>query len=347
MRKRIEKLLEKFQAKIQIINDYNQMLEDDYKYYTGYGRSCPQFAFNVKLHGAYFPTDCVEDYAKSLNLSEQDTALLLEEFSDSRLDGVYEHFIDQERDWVKDQGNLNEWFPDIHILKREVNFYGRSGGWLCLGDLPLLEIDDTEVGNYPIWEWSNTYGFFIKWDSPTIIDDLKDYHRVTNLKDLFTELKRDLNDGDFAHYADKAIKRTAQIRAFDAVIEEVKKDAKKNLLDFLHDEIDTFLADNLSIDAIIQSAEAGDFSRIDNVNHITDTELVTNRHAHVPIDAAQRMIEAIVAGHDITGKHIGSYVVNKVIAGINDTYVKVGCHVFALKKTIEQINTFKYLQGQA
>jgi hypothetical protein len=114
----------------------------------------------------------------------------------------------------------------------------------------------------------------------------------------------------------------------------------------LHDEIDTFLADNLSIDAIIQSAEAGDLTRLDNVNHITDTELVTTRRAHVPLDAAQRMIDAIVAGHDITGKHIGAYVVNKVIAGVNDIYVKIGCHVFALKKTIEQINSFKYLQGQ-
>jgi hypothetical protein len=339
MRNRIQKLIEKFQAKITIIDEYNEMIENDYKYYAGYGRSDKQFAFNVKFHNAYFPTDCVEDYAKSLNLSEQDTAVLVEEFNDSRLDGIYEHFFDQERDWVKDQGNLNEWFPDIHILKREVNFYGRSGGWLCLGDLPLLEVGDTELGQYPIWKWSDKYGTYINWDSDTLIDDLKDFHRVTNLKDLFAELKRDLNDGDLADYADKAVKRTAQIRAFEERIAEAKKNVKEDLLGFLHEEINTFLANNLSIDSIVQLAEAGDTSRLDNVNHITDKELITTRHAHVPLDAAQRMIDAIVAGHDITGKHIGSYIVNKVIAGINDTYVKVGCHVFALKRTINQINS--------
>jgi heme oxygenase len=338
MRNRIQKLIEKFKSGVVAIDEYNEMLERDYSYYTGYGRSGKMFSFNVKLHGAYFPTDVVEDYIKTLPLNEQQAQAIREEFSENRLEGIYQHYIEDmhEGDYEVVNGIL---FCFNEIDPNHFGYYGRSGGWLCLGDLPVLEVGDTELGQYPIWKWSNKYGTYINWDSDTLIDDLKDFHRVTNLKDLFTELKRDLNDGDFGNYVKLCKVRTEQINDLEKHIRQIKDNAKKYLIEFLHNEIDVFIDDEFSYDIIIQSAEQGDISRLDYISRVDGTDLITQRNARVPADLANQMIQAIIKGLDVCGKHIGPYTVNAVTKGEQDTYVKIGCHLFALNRTQSQINS--------
>jgi hypothetical protein len=338
MKKRIEKLFEKFKAGITAIDEYNEMIENDYKYYTGYGRSGKMFSFNVKLHGAYYHSDVVDDYIKTLPLNEQQAQAIREEFNEDRLEGIYQHWIEDmhEGDYEVVTGILTE-FNDISI--KDFGYYGRNGGHLCLGELPLLEVGDTELGNYPIWKWQEKFGLCINWDSETLIDDLKDYHRVTNLKDLFAELKRDLIGGDFGEYVRLSKVRTEQIIELENEIKRIKDNAKKYLIEFIHNEIDVFIDDNYDIEIIIQAAESGDVSRLDYISKVDGTDLITQRNARVPANAANQMIQAIIQGFDVCGKHIGPYTINTVTKGKQDTYVKIGCHLFALNRTQSQINS--------
>ena len=206
---------------------------------------------------------------------------------------------------------------------------------MCLGKVDSFtkEIDDTEAGNYPIWEYKSGQGTFIVWkDTDELIKDFKEHFKLSTQKEVYELLKEDSEKGDIKYYYDQAVENLKAFEQLEIDIRDFKDNAKKYLIEELQYEIDTFIEDEYSVEIAIEKAETGDYSKIDSIQKIEGDELITNRNAKVPLQKAKDLLKAIVNGCNVIGQKVGHYTVNCVDKRTNDTYVKIGCHLFSVKQ---------------
>lgn len=348
MKARIQKQIDKIVSMIKVIEGYNEYIESN-DYCTGYGGSGRNLSFDVKLHNIWFKDGDIEDYLNELNLLPgKYRKRIIKEFDDARMEGICNHFIENSQEqFIDEAGDRNSIGEDYYGLKylvdkEDMGFYGRGGGHLCLGDLNgfLLEIGDTELGNYPIWDYKSGEGTFYNFNKPIeeLIASFKEYFHVTTQKDILLKLKEDSEDrSDLKSYYDRAIENQAIFEGLEQHIKEFKKNANECCHDSLYYEIDIFIENNFSQKMAIELAEAGDYSKLDSIKAITDTEVITSRNARVPVDKAKKLLRAVCMGLKVKGQKIGAYTVNKVKVKPNDTYIKIGCHLFSIKQTQLQL----------
>lgn len=338
MKKQIEKQIEKINSMIGRITEYNAYLNDN-TYYAN--RGAKQLSFDVKFY-AYLTETEVEKCIKGLRLSKKRTAQVMDEFNEDRLSGVYYHFISDNQELFTEDLDSKDSPYYYMVNKKDVGFYGRQGGHLCLGDVSSFElnIDETEIGNWPAWE----YEYFGKGESglnwPEDIDvtiaQLKEHFRVTTQKEVYRELRAEITKGDLAGFYNSAISNTETLENLEKQIKDFKANAQKYLEEMLQQEIDTFIQEEFGEEMAIKSAEAGDRSQLDSIKQITGAYVVTNRNAKVPTTSAIYLLNAIISGRKVTGMKIGSFMVNRVTKKRNDTYIKIGCHLFSLKDARQQ-----------
>lgn len=336
MKKQIENKFEHIVRMIETIEQYNNYLNDN-RYYEGYGCSNKQLSFNVKTHNAYLPTDAVEDYFTAQNITGERKEQILEEFDDARLEGISYHFIEDQQEGFRN--DVTEWYK--HPLYdwvdvKDISFYGRSGGHLCLGKMENFEIElsDTEVGNYPIWDWSKDAGSYWSFNKPIeeLINAFKESFGVTSQKEVYKQLVEDSRRGDLKDYYDTAVKNQKKLEKLEKQIAEFKTNAKKYLIEFFHNEIDKFIENEYGIEIAIEKAETGDYSKIDGFKQITAESILTTQNAKVPTRDAIIALKAITTDHGTVGIKIGHFIVNRILVYPKDTYVKVGCHLFSLNQ---------------
>jgi hypothetical protein len=331
---RLNKLFSKLEGMLKKIEEYNAYLDEN-KYYEGYGRSNSQLSFNVKIH-SYISESNVEDYIKTLQLDEERTSEILEEFNDERLNGMFYHFLeDNQQSFIEDLDNKEN--PYYYLLnKKDIGFYGISGGHLCLGSIDnfTLEISDTEVGHYPIWQYDRTNGSYYTFNSETLIQDFKEHFGVTTQKEVYDAIQYDIKKGDIGSYYEKAIENKKLLEKLEIEIADFKENSNKYLIEHLNNEIDMFVESQFGIDMAIQKAEQGDYSNIDNIKTIENSYLVTNRNAKVPLNEVKNIIQLLMKGYDIQNKKIGAFTINKIVKKEKDTYIKIGCHLFSLNQTL-------------
>lgn len=331
---RLNKLFAKLEGMLNTIEEYNNYLQDN-KYYEGYGRSNAQLSFNAKIY-AYASYSDVQNYINTLGLNEEQQAEVLEEFNDDRLNGMFYHFLeDSQNSFREDLDNKEN--PYYYFLdKKDIGFYGRGGGHLCLGSIDnfTLEVGDTEVGNYPIWNWDRTNGSYYTFNSETLIQDFKEYFGVTTQKEIYDAIQEDIKNGDIGYYYKKAIENKNLLEKLESEITEFKANAKEYLIEHLNNEIDMFIENQFGIDLAIEKAEKGDYSSIDNIKTIENSYLVTNRNAKAPLNEVKNVIKLLIKGYDIQNKKIGAFTINKIVKKEKDTYIKIGCHLFSLNQTL-------------
>jgi len=98
MRKKLARKFEHIKKMLIRIDEYNEYLDDN-KYYEGRG-SNPQLSFNVKVHAHVDGADVVEKYLDVHGITDHDRRRsVIEEFDDARLDGIFWHTLQQEREW--------------------------------------------------------------------------------------------------------------------------------------------------------------------------------------------------------------------------------------------------------
>jgi len=334
MKKQIEKQIEKTVKMIERIEEYNSFLNDN-RYYE---RGCnAQLSFNVKMYNLSINTDEVEKHIDTLGITGERREQIIEEFNEGRLEGIYSHFLENQGTcFIEDVEQKESPYYNFFNAK-DIGFYGRSGGHLCLGDISSfeLEIGDTEVNNYPIWDWSREAGSYWSFnkDISVLIEEFKQSFGVTTQREVYNQLKEDATKGDLKSYYDAAIKNQATIEMLETDISEFKKNANKYLLEELHYEIDNFIENEYGIEIAIEKAETGDYSQIDTIKEVTETDVLTNRNAKVPVLKAKTMLAAIIQGVDVIGQKIGGFTINKIEKREHDIYIKIGCHLFSLNKT--------------
>lgn len=337
MKKAIERRFKKIDQMIKRIEEYNEYLNDN-KYYEGYGHFNCQLSFDVKLHSLWLSTSDVEEYIKPLNLTEEQVESVMKEFNEQRLEGIYYHFLEDCRQAFIDDLEECEENPLYGLVEaRDISFYGRQGGHMCLGRLSEfeLEIGDTEIGNFPIWEWTDKTGLYwsLNKDTDELITKFKEYFEVTTQKELYRELQEVITKGDLRDYYAKAIENQEQLERFEEYIKKYKADAKGHFKSHFENEINNFLEDEQGIDVAIRLAESGDYSRIDKIKEITEKDILTERNARVPLHQAKKVMQMILTGKNVIDMKIGHFVVNRVEKYTNDTYIKIGCHLFSLNQT--------------
>ncbi len=341
MKARIKKQIDKIVSMIKVIEDYNEYIEDN-KYYTRYGYSGGQLSFNVKLHNVLLGDGDIEDYLDKLNIQGKYRKKILKEFNEERTGGIWNHFFENAQESFKE--DLTGWdecpWKDI-VTPKEVGFYGRGGGHLCLGDIGefLLEVGDTEFGNYPIWKYRPNWGSDWSVDKPIekLITDFKEHFGFTTQAEVLAELKIDSEKGDIKGYYDKAVSNKAALEALEEYIKDFKENANDRFHEELYYEIDIFISDKFSQKMAIELAESGDYSKLDSIKTVNETEVITSRNAKVPADMARELLKAVCLGLNVKGQRVGAYTVNKVKVKPNDTYIKIGCHLFSIKQTQLQL----------
>lgn len=336
MKKQIEKKFEHIVRMIERIEEYNAYLNDN-KYYEGYGCFNRQLSFDVKIHNAWLSDTDVEDYIKPLNLSEDRRQLVLDEFNEERLNSLFQHWLSDNAEQFKEDVNQKE-SPYYHLIDhKDIGFYGRGGGHLCLGRMESfeLEVGDTEVGNYPVWHYESKIGSYWSFNQKEVdemIEDFKQSFGVTTMKEVYKQLVEDSRRGDLDNYYKKAVENQKLLEKLESDIKRFKKNASKYLKEFLQNEIENFIDGEFSVEMAIEKAEAGDYSQIDSFKEITSESILTNRNARVPTKDARIALTAITSGHGSVGIKIGNFILNRISVYPKDTYVKVGCHLFSLNQ---------------
>lgn len=333
MKKQIEKKIEKIKSMVAKIEEYNEYLNDNT--YSTRGDST-QLSFNVKLHYTWMDEGDVEKYIETLTLTAERREQIIEEFDTNRLTGIQYHWIEDLQSSFREDFDLEDCPYYGLIDSKDVKFYGSNGGHLCLGAASSFEkeIGDTELGKYPIWQYRSGEGTFMKWPDSTdeIIADLKEHFEVTTQKEVYENLKNDIA-GDIGYYHQQAVNNLALFSKLETDITKFKSTAKQQLIERLYEEINTFIHFQFSNDIAIEMAETGDYSKLDSITELTEQFAITSQNAKVPFQAAKIMLNAVVQGVDITGKKIGHFVVNSITVKPNDTYIKIGCHLFSLAQT--------------
>jgi hypothetical protein len=338
MKTKIEKLLKRLQSIIDKIDKYNEYLNDN-KYSE---RSTSYLSFNVKAYG-WTDIGDLKDLEAFKALSEANQELVLEEFDDDRISGTYYHVLEDKREWFVEQAINGETYDGIfkHMKERDISFYGRQGGHLCLGTISEWEAELSDIGldYYPFYQYIRNEG--CQWIHPTDIDtaiqELKEHFGVTTQRRVYELLKADIVK-DFEPFIKNLDKNMEQFLQLEEDIKEYKDSFKDELIEQLKYEVETFIEDNFSYEDAILAAENGDYSKLDSILKIEDDKIVTNRNAVVSLKAAIETIKHIDAGKDVKSEKISAYTINVVDRRDKDTYVKIGCHLFSLSQTKLQLN---------
>lgn len=337
MNKQLQKLFDKMQGMFERIDEYNAYLHDN-RYYEGYGHGDKQLSFDVKLHSVYLDSSDVEGHIKTLELNEEDKQMVLDEFDDKRIGGMFDHFCVDNAESFKE--NIDQKESPYYLLldSKKIGFYGRSGGHLCLGRISEFEIDfDGETGHYPIWDWSRTDGAYWSFQKETLVQDFMEYYEVTNQKELMKCLRNDIGKGDLADYYKTAINNQKLLEQLEEEIKLFKQNAKKYLIEQLTSEVDEFIENEFGIEVAIEKAEKGDYSGLNTIVNIQNSYALTNLNAKVPLNAVKAVLKAMQHGKNVINQKIGAFTINRVVTRLNDTYVKIGCHLFSLNQTLKQI----------
>lgn len=338
MKNKIQKLLDRLQVVITKIEEYNEYLYDN-KYSD---RSTSELSFNVKAYD-WINTDDLEDLDEFKALSEENKELVREEFDEERIEGVYNHVLEDKREWFRDDAVSRESYNGIfkHMNAKDISFMGRQGGHLCLGAISEWEAEISDIGldGYPFYQYIRNEG--CQWIPPTDIDiaiqELKEHFGVTTQNEVYKLLKADIVK-DFEPFVISLNKNMEQFLKLEEDIKEYKKNFKDDLLYNLTDEVQQFIENNFSYEDAILAAEQGDYTKLDSILKIEGDKIITNRNAVVSLKAAIETIKHIDEGKDVKSEKVSAYTINVVDRREKDTYVKIGCHLFSLSQTKLQLH---------
>lgn len=320
------------------IEEYNAYLKDNY-YNTnrGYGES--DVSFNVKMHDLWVDSDWVQEHLIERGITGDDFTKVIEEFNDTRLEGIYSHYLESTAEsFIEEIAEKSS--PYYYLLDADVvGFYGRNGGHLCLGKQSYFQVDlaDGETGYYPIWIWNQKEDTYWTFSKETLVKDFMEYYEITNQKELMKSLRDDMKKGDLANYYKIAIENQELFEQLEAQIQSFKETAKANLKQQVIYEIEQFINEEFGIELIIAAAEKGDYSKLNTIVEIKNAYVLTNLKAKVPLKAVKQILKTLKKGSDVIGQSIGNFTINDTVRGMNDIYVKIGCHVFSLNQTLKQI----------
>jgi hypothetical protein len=328
MKNKIKKLLDKIQGFVNQIEEYNEYLNENS--YNG------ELSYNVKAYDWIGESDirklkCFD----ILNKNSRDR--VLEEFNDDRLNDIYYHTIDNERENFIDSITYNV-SPYSYLLDaKEISFQGRQGGHLCLGSISSFEAELNDVGlcDYPFYSWSGV--FSIPDDIDQCITELKEHFGVTTQKKVYDLLKVDIVK-EFEPYCKDLEKKLLSFAELETDIEGHKKFFKDTLIGQLEFEIEQFIDDEYSYEQSIELAEQGDYSQLDSILSIEKDMIKTNQKVQVPLKAAILAIQEIEKGTDVIGSKISHYTIEAIEKREKDTYVKIGCHLFSVNQTKLQLH---------
>ena len=325
MKKKILKKLSALRTMLKRIDQHNEYLYDN-KYSVRHGS--PELSYNVKIYEWLSDSD-VQKVLNKLELDDDIEAKVLEEFDDDRLSGILNHFLTDQAEMAVEDFDQWDGHPLYDIVRsRDVSFYGRQGGHMCLGEISEFEKNAEDIlGDYPIW--SN--GDWIV-DDDTFIDICKEHFGFTNQKQVYDFLC----EIDFEYYTKEAQERLDAFTMFEQQIQDFKDNAATYLFEQLETEIGDFIDMEFGIEMAVEKAERGNHDKL-NTFRIQDDTIITNMNAIVKLDAAIALIKAIVIGADVVDKKIGAFKVNKVVKKENDTYVKIGCHLFSIKQSLQSL----------
>ena len=288
---------------------------DDYTYSNRDFRGT-QLSFNVKMYGWFNIESIIKIHSSKLQ------AQILQEFDDDRLYGIQNHFNSSEVEFFKEE--INSGTYGIYFDSKDIYLAGRSGGNLVLGNIENFKVD--------YWDYiPNEFQVYKNWETFLDLPSWADFiHSDYELKD-FKILLEDLTD-----LLKKVEDIYFQIGRIEARINDIKNNYKSCLNDFLRDEIDFYLQDVINP---IEEAENGNAIYL-NTLKIENNEIITNNKAKVLAKDAINVFNKYLLGYNIVNLKIGAFTVNDVIVKNKDTYIKIGCHIFAvsqLKKDLASI----------
>jgi hypothetical protein len=214
------------------------------------------------------------------------------------------------------------------------------------GYLDLLNNRATQV-------WGGKYPSIVSVDTAAI----HDCHEVSDLIWGINEAKGELTNKDFY---DVLLGRTANYQIYDSVQEVLdlirgyKKDFqqmeeainfvheyidgevnyfKEYLLERLSNEIDDFINDEFSLEERVKEGLA----KVNTFKEILSDEIVTDLSARAKISRIKEVIQDFSSGKNVEGEFIGGYKINKVFTVDDETYFKIGCHLFKLSEAKEKL----------
>ena len=195
--------------------------------------------------------------------------------------------------------------------------FGRSGGWLSFAECNEVEnFCEDEANMYYYLESAYNEG-----NNKEFNEILKDYmYRYETKKDLIKRIE------------DAILCFDEKIEAVNWMLKHIEdevKGFKENLLHQLGHEIEMYI--DMEFQALEMTArkfEAGQTSSVNTIIEITKDRVKTNLGVTVPLDAAKQLYNAILKGANVIGQYIGPFKVNEVLKRNENTFVKIGCHVF-------------------
>lgn len=331
MKNKIQNLLDKIPGFIDQIDEYNEYLNDNK--YNG------ELSYDVKVND-YISQEDIENLEcfKVLNSNGKDR--VFDEFDNNRLDDIFYHTIDNQREFFIDSIQYKECAYHYLFDAKEISFQGRQGGHLCLGSVNNFEaeLSDTGLCNYPFYHYIRNEG--CQWIQPTDIDtaiqELKEHFGVTTQKEVYKLLIKDIEY--LQEFCSDLEKKLLYFTELETDIEGFKENFKDCLIGQLEFEIENFIDSEFSYEQGIELAEKGDYSLLDSILSIENDMIKTNQKVTVPLKSAMAAIQAIENGDDLVGQKISHYTIEAIDKREKDTYVKIGCHLFSVNQTKLQLH---------
>jgi hypothetical protein len=228
-----------------------------------------------------------------------------------------------------------EFYHLQNLDEKNVWQFGRSGGWLSVAKKEELENFCQDAANL-YWYLEKAYNADDNTEFNRIL--MEHAYRPINVADAREELTKNIQS-DIESFEEKK----AAIDWIINYIEEGKKYFKDTLTDRLTYEIDDFVNQYFDIEIQIQKYLSGKRDAINFIKEIEGEKIVTNFGAKVLIKDAVKFIQAIKNKVNVIGQKIGPYTINKVLTEQSKTFVKIGCHIFNLESTENQLNELKLI----
>lgn len=281
--------------------------------------------------------------------------------------GKYLLFQKGECNYISDEEktkNITEVWPDMKYHIKEFQEYEKKG-WDSqkllkhyrkvhkedmhhLDLLKFLGCDGKEIwgGKYPVITKTDYIAFHEESEIEDLVYHIEQASKKLNNKTFYEELcgkEQRYNNYDSVREVleviDYFVERTETaeeaVAFVESYIDDVKRDWKQILLGELEHEIGEFVSDSFNLEDRIQDNSA----KFDTLVTVKSDEVITNKGAHVPLVSVKSIIDEHHKGVNVVGKMVGKYQINQVLVINNESYFKIGCHLFRLSEVEEKLKT--------